>query len=61
MFLGRLVFLGAVSAMVFYNTLPQYGALFGVLLLGETLGPAHLAGGTLILSGGLFAALSSNL
>lgn len=51
-------YLGAGGAMVFYNMLPLYGALFGVLLLGETLGPAHLAGGALILAGGLFAALS---
>ena len=38
-------YLGAGGAMVFYNTLPLYGALFGFLFLGETLGPAHLAGG----------------
>ncbi|MBN2874733.1 MAG: EamA family transporter [Spirochaetales bacterium] len=49
-------YLGAGGAMVFYNTLPLYGALFGFLFLGETLGPAHLAGGALILSGGLVAA-----
>lgn len=49
-------YLGAGGAMVFYNTLPLYGALFGFLFLGETLGPAHLAGGALILAGGLFAA-----
>jgi len=52
-------YLGAGGAMIFYNTLPLYGALFGVLLLGETLGPAHLAGGALIVIGGLSAALSS--
>jgi len=50
-------YLGAGGAMVFYNTLPLYGALFGFLFLGETLGPAHLAGGALILGGGLFAAI----
>ncbi len=50
-------YLGAGGAMVFYNTLPLYGALFGFLFLGETLGSAHLAGGALILSGGLFAAI----
>ncbi len=49
-------YLGAGGAMVFYNTLPLYGALFGFLFLGETLGPARLAGGALILAGGLFAA-----
>jgi len=50
-------YLGAGGAMVFYNTLPLYGALFGFLFLGETLGPAHIAGGVLILSGGLVAAI----
>jgi len=50
-------YLGAGGAMVFYNTLPLYGALFGFLFLGETLGPASLAGGVLILAGGLVAAL----
>jgi len=49
--------LGAGGAMVFYNTLPLYGALFGFLLLGETLGLPHLAGGALILGGGIVAAL----
>jgi drug/metabolite transporter (DMT)-like permease len=48
--------LGASGAMVFYNTLPLYGALLGHLLLGETLGFAHLLGGVLIVSGGLWAA-----
>lgn len=51
-------YLGAGGAMVFYNTLPLYGALFGFLFLGETLGPAHLAGGALILAGGLVSAIS---
>jgi len=50
-------YLGAGGAMVFYNTLPLYGALFGFLFLGERLGPAHLAGGALILAGGLVAAV----
>jgi drug/metabolite transporter (DMT)-like permease len=44
--------------MVFYNTLPLYGALFGFLFLGETLGLAHLVGGVLILGGGLVAAIA---
>jgi drug/metabolite transporter (DMT)-like permease len=48
--------LGASGAMVFYNTLPLYGALLGVLFLGESVGPAHLAGGALIIGGGLWAA-----
>ncbi len=50
-------YLGAGGAMVFYNTLPLYGALFGFLFLGETLGPAHVAGGVLILAGGLVSAM----
>ncbi|OHD13242.1 MAG: hypothetical protein A2Z96_04530 [Spirochaetes bacterium GWB1_48_6] len=50
-------YLGAGGAMVFYNTLPLYGTLFGFLFLGETLGPTHLAGGALILAGGLVAAI----
>jgi drug/metabolite transporter (DMT)-like permease len=48
--------LGSSGAMVFYNTLPLYGALLGFLLLGESIGPAHLLGGALIVGGGLWAA-----
>jgi drug/metabolite transporter (DMT)-like permease len=48
--------LGASGAMVFYNTLPLYGALIGYLALGELIGFAHLAGGALIVGGGLWAA-----
>jgi drug/metabolite transporter (DMT)-like permease len=48
--------LGASGAMVFYNTLPLYGALLGILLLGETVGLSHLVGGALIVGGGLWAA-----
>jgi drug/metabolite transporter (DMT)-like permease len=48
--------LGASGAMVFYNTLPLYGAVLGTLALGESLGPAHLVGGVLILGGGVWAA-----
>jgi len=48
--------LGPSGAMVFYNTLPLYGALLGILLLGEPIGPAHLLGGALIMGGGLYAA-----
>jgi drug/metabolite transporter (DMT)-like permease len=47
--------LGASGAMVFYNTLPLYGTLLGTLFLGETLSLAHLVGGALIVSGGLWA------
>ncbi len=48
--------LGAGGAMVFYNTLPLYGALLGHLLLGEPIGPSHLVGGVLIVAGGVLAA-----
>ena len=48
--------LGSSGAMVFYNTLPLYGALLGVLFLGESVGLAHLLGGALIIGGGLWAA-----
>ncbi len=48
--------LGSSGAMVFYNTLALYGALAGYLLLGESIGPAHLVGGLLIVGGGLWAA-----
>ncbi len=48
--------LGPGGAMMFYNTLPIYGALLGHFLLGEPLGPAHLLGGILIIGAGLWAA-----
>ena len=48
--------LGPSGAMVFYNTLPLYGALLGYLFLGESIGPAHLLGGALVIGGGLWAA-----
>jgi drug/metabolite transporter (DMT)-like permease len=48
--------LGASGAMVFYNTLPLYGALLGVLFLDESIGLVHLIGGALIIGGGLWAA-----
>lgn len=48
--------LGASGAMVFYNTLPLYGALLGHFVLGEPLGPKHLIGGILVITGGLWAA-----
>jgi drug/metabolite transporter (DMT)-like permease len=50
--------LGSSGAMVFYNTLPLYGALVGFLFLGESIGPAHLVGGALIIAGGLWSARS---
>jgi drug/metabolite transporter (DMT)-like permease len=48
--------LGPSGAMVFYNTLPLYGALLGYLFLGESIGLVHLLGGALIIGGGLWAA-----
>ena len=48
--------LGASGAMVFYNTLPLYGALLGIIFLGESLNFYHLAGGLLIAGGGIWAA-----
>ena len=48
--------LGSSGAMVFYNTLPLYGVLLGTLLLGESIGPATLIGGGLIITGGLWSA-----
>jgi len=49
--------LGAGGAMVFYNMLPLYGAVLGFFLLGEQIGPPHLAGGLLIIGGGVVSAL----
>jgi drug/metabolite transporter (DMT)-like permease len=48
--------LGPSGAMVFYNTLPLYGALIGYLFLDEPIGSIHLLGGALIIGGGLWAA-----
>lgn len=47
--------LGAGGAMVFYNTLPLYGAILGAVLLAEPLGMVHIIFGGLILGGGLWA------
>jgi drug/metabolite transporter (DMT)-like permease len=47
--------LGSSGAMVFYNTLPLYGALLGGLFLAEPVGLSHLLGGALIIGGGIWA------
>lgn len=49
--------LGAGGAMVFYNTLPLYGAILGAALLAEPLGMIHYFFGGLIIAGGLWATL----
>lgn len=49
--------LGAGGAMVFYNTLPFYGAVMGALLLSEPLTLVHYIFGGLILAGGLWATM----
>jgi drug/metabolite transporter (DMT)-like permease len=49
--------LGAGGAMVFYNTLPLYGAMLGAVLLGEPLQGTHVIFGGLIIGGGLWATL----
>jgi drug/metabolite transporter (DMT)-like permease len=41
--------------MVFYNMLPVYGSILGVILLGESLGAQHFIGGILILAGSFIA------
>ena len=46
---------GANRAMVFYNMLPVYGSILGVILLGESLGAEHFIGGGLILAGSFMA------
>lgn len=53
--------LGPSGAMVFYNTLPLYGALLGYLFLGEPIGPPHILGGALVIGGGLWAARAGPL
>jgi len=43
--------------MMFYNTLPLYGAILGAALLGEPLGMIHYFSGGLIIAGGLWGTL----
>lgn len=47
---------GPSGAMAFYNMLPVYGALLGALFLGETPGAGQIAGGALVIAGGLIGA-----
>ncbi len=49
--------LGPGGAMVFYNTLPVYGALLGTVFLGEAFGPAQAAAAALIIGAGIWAGL----
>ena len=46
---------GPNRAMVFYNMLPVYGSVLGVILLGESLGAHHFWGGGMILGGSFIA------
>ncbi len=46
---------GPNRAMVFYNTLPVYGSILGVILLGESPGMAHFIGGGLIVGSSFIA------
>ncbi len=46
---------GPNRAMVFYNMLPVYGSILGVILLGESFGVQHFIGGGLILAGSFIA------
>ena len=49
---------GPNQAMAFYNTLPVYGSLLGVVLLGESLSWGLLLGGGMVIAGGLIVAKS---
>jgi drug/metabolite transporter (DMT)-like permease len=50
--------LGPAIATIFINTLPLYGALLGYVFLDEPIGFPHLAGGALIIAGGIIATLT---
>ena len=52
--------LGASGAMLFYNTLPLYGAFLGAVFLREPITLAHLGGGALIIGGGIWAAIGDH-
>lgn len=44
---------GAARGVIFYNMLPVFAALLGVLILGEPFTGAQLGGGALVLAGSL--------
>ncbi len=54
---GSVRSLGPSGAMVFYNTLPLYGAVLGLLFLGEKLDITYGLGAVLIIGAGLWGAL----
>jgi drug/metabolite transporter (DMT)-like permease len=50
---------GPNQAMAFYNMLAVYGALFGILFLGESLTWELVVGGVLVVGGGLYVAMQN--
>jgi len=46
---------GPSRAMAFYNMLPVFGSIFGVILLGEPFGWSQLFGGSLVIAGSLIS------
>ena len=44
---------GPTRAMACYNMLPVFGALLGAIFLNEALGVGQVAGGALVIGGGL--------
>ena len=48
---------GPTRAMAFYNMLPVFGVLLGVLILQEQIGWLHVLGGLLIILGGIASLL----
>ena len=55
-----LSFVPASQAGVFLNLEPVVGALLGVLLLGDILGPFALIGGVLVVGAAIYVAMSEN-
>ena len=52
---------GPNQAMAFYNMLPVYGIILGMLFLGEVLTWSHLLGGALVVGGGLIVVLGNSV